>query len=444
MSVLGILIIFLLIIYSKDEKVILQANNLLIYTYLIFFAPMYWRSTSLLFVGRLFNYEDFARGVNYTAISLIILCFVYQFLPVSFRYRSQGLDSRAYFIPNYYFYIVLSFVLSSLLTLFLFGFDNSLSKFLYQTADLGIPMTTLLVLSKSYKKAIAMGSFYAFFAFYTGFRYKLYFLALPLISCFLLADGFSRFRKIKLISLLKSRLVLSSIIFLPTALFILSVMTITRIKASDTSLFDNIISLVSTISSPDLYDQIGYGFFAETNILFAMSAVLSDYHVDLVDLSNLGDSILSHFSVLLPSTLRFDYDYLNLNSLVLQILGTKEALRSGTAYPLLGYINLIFSHDISFFVYSIYVFCVAILFINLLGVALKNSYYSLRLGLSSRYFTKEYYLVLSVATTGTLGSLAYLIIFRGFAPEMLKTLLVIVAGYIIINFPITKRFKFKS
>ena len=444
MTVLGLLIILFLIFSSRDEKAILQINNLLIYIYLIILAPRFWQSQSLIFVGRTFSEKEIALGVNYTAIGIVILCLVYQFAPFSFRYRSQFLESRPFFIPSYYFPLVLSLIISSMATLFLFGYDSSLSKFLYQTADLGIPMTTLLALSKSHKKAIAMGLSYAVFAIYTGFRYKLYFLALPIIAYFILVAGFARFRKVNLGSLLQSRYIILSIILLPVALFTLSVMTFTRIKASDSSIFDNLVSIASSISSPIFYDQIGYGFFAETNILFAMSSILSDYQVDLIDLNNLTESVLSHLSVLLPSALRFGHDYLRLNYLVLQIIGTGEALNSGTAYPLLGYINLIFSPYISFVIYGIYTILITLGVIKLLRLTLKYSSYYLHLKLTNSGLTKEYFLVLAVATTGTLGSLAYLITFRGFSPEMLKTIFVIVIGYFILNYPVTRRLKFKD
>jgi len=444
MTVIGLLVILFLIFSSRDEKTILQINNLLIYIYLIILAPSFWRSQSLIFVGRTFADKEMTMGVNHLAISIVILCLAYQIAPISFRYRSQFLDSKPFIIPKYYFSIVLLIITSSLATLFVLGYNSSLSKFLYQMADLGIPMTTLLALSKNYKKAIAMGLMYTFFALYTGFRYKLYFLALPLIAYFILVAGFSSFRKVKLSSLLQSRFIVLSIVFLPAALFTLSVMTFTRIKASDSSIFENIVSIISSLSSPLFYDQIGYGFFAESNILFAMTSIMSDYQVDLVNLSNLSDSILSHLTVLLPSAMRFGHDYLKLNYLVLQIIGTGEALNSGTAYPLIGYINLIFSPYISFIIYGAYVALVTVGIIRLLKLALNYSRYYLQLKMSKLDLTKEYFLVLAVATTGTLGSLAYLIIFRGFSPEMLKTILVIVAGYFILNYPVTRRIKLRA
>jgi hypothetical protein len=184
----------------------------------------------------------------------------------------------------------------------------------YQFSDIVIPCILFSAAAGGRGKYFAgsIGIFFFFYAVMVGFRYKLALLFAPILFWQLFGTSQSRLRKI-----------VATIIFGVGGLIVFSAMTLFRVK----------------FGVPDFSRQIApgdtlYSFFAESNIVFGMAAIMSRF-VDSGTFYYL-DPILDAVKGLIPHVIYLGRESgLYLREMQLGFL-TNEGMNSKTAYPFVG------------------------------------------------------------------------------------------------------------
>jgi len=184
----------------------------------------------------------------------------------------------------------------------------------FQFSDLVIPVLIFLVGLKGYKPwVLGLLLLFAAYAVFTGLRYKLALIAIPLAVHFVLSRRMTITRGATVAGLFSG------------LLFFASVMTNYRRK------FESIdLSGAKQLTTTGLLD----GFFAETNIIFGLRSITSR-HVDQGEFIYF-QPVIDAFLELIPRVLlpgRRTGEYLNE---MRYGLGSGEGFHSGTTYPFVG------------------------------------------------------------------------------------------------------------
>ena len=428
MYVLSYLITFLIIcllILSKGFKFPIQLVNFIFYVYLALLAPNFWLAQGM-FVEYSLNPVDMSNTSLYLQFVFLINAFVAFILPLKSNIIIFAKDSRSNFkfqaTGKFYLFVVSIIVLAFCNLLITKNIDNSVSKVLYQCTDFAIPLFGVLLLSNKWKRLWFLVLLYSSFSIYTGFRYKIFFIFITFISYYIAKSNLLASGKLTLFSLVKVRYLLLLPI-LPLFAVFLSAMTNTRTKVTG-DIFTNLSVALNSAISDNFSLLFSYSFFAESNVINPLILVLKDSTDFFVNFPFFLDSLISHICVLLPSSLRFEYDYLLLNNEILGLFGTKQALSSGTSYPYIAYLNLIFNSFASIIVYT------AILYVVLININ-KFVYFCFtrsndcsctfyRNGFSTTYVDAHAFFTFSISLTLII---LYLFMFRGFSPEIFKYML---------------------
>lgn len=190
----------------------------------------------------------------------------------------------------------------------------------YQFSDLFVPILVFLVAVRGINKInIALITYFLLYAILVGFRYKIALLAIPLIVL-LLFSGIRRSKKILLVSA-----------FILITLILFSLLTLFRSKFSGINI---------DRSFDDIWLDLQYGLFAESNILFGLISIINEY-VDrdnfyyLQPLFDIVKEFIPRF--LMPDRETGAY----LRQMQLGFL-TDQGELSGTAYPFIGEFAMMF------------------------------------------------------------------------------------------------------
>jgi hypothetical protein len=277
----------------------------------------------------------------------------------------------------------------------IFSGDESISKrssfFLiaYQLSDVLIPVILFLVAVRGLSKVnIFLITYFVVYASLVGFRYKIALLAFPLLAM-LMFSSINKSRKILLLGLLGAGV-----------LGLFSVLTLFRSKFKG-------IDLSRSLDDPS--SELIYGFFAETNILFGLSSILSEYidEAQFYYFTPLFDVVLEWIPrVIMPDRITGEY-------LLPAKLGfiTKEGMASGTAYPFVGEFMMMFGWLGA-----------------IIGILVFSMWYAyLRRVLRRIVITKE----LWICGLGILAAvMAYYQYSRGYLPQIAKAYICLVFPYL--------------
>lgn len=423
------LVLFILII-SKGYKLPLQVFNFILYVYLAILAPGFWLDVGS-FVGYAFTSYDVTNCAQYLQLAFLISALTIYILPFRNYLCIINADSQTNSLPRYsnqFYFLVVSIITSSFFLVFLNqGVKGTLTKLLYQFTDFSVPLLALLLLAKHWKKFYFLMFLYSSFSIYTGFRYKLLFALIVVISYFISTNKRLLTGKLSLSNFISFKYVLVSPLIIAFVLFF-SAMTTTRIKG-DINIFGNLLSAFNSVIVDNFSLLFSYSFFAESNIFIGLLVILNSSHKLLVNFPYLFDSVFSHVFVLIPNFLRFNYDYLALNKYVLSMFGTDQALYSGTAFPYIGYLNLVFSPYLAIVIYLPIIFF-ALFYMNkaIYACLSRSGSFSLT---SSHYLESRKYVDVRAYYTFVISFsmiFLYMLMFRGYSPEMFKFMIVLLLG----------------
>lgn len=274
--------------------------------------------------------------------------------------------------------------------------SNPLILVAYQFSDMLIPCVLFAMTGGQWGRrfAISLGLFFVIYAIMVGFRYKLALLFGPIVFWYNLTTGPGSKSFFK-------RLTTTGFLGLGGVL-LFTFMTLFRVK----------------FGAPDLskevsLDDTAYGFFAEANIVFAMTAIMRR----LVDAGVCFylDPIIDSVMELIPHAL---YAERTSGLYLLQVAAgfiTDEGANSGTAYPYVGefaimggYVGIIVGTIIYAFVY--------IYFHNLLLRRIPNVSVA----------------IMGIALLATL--MGYYHYSRGYLPQANKAYLFVLAPYLFLAF----------
>lgn len=190
----------------------------------------------------------------------------------------------------------------------------------YQFSDVLIPVTCFYVARRGFNLfSLALIAYFLFFASLVGFRYKIALLAMPLMF-FVLYSDFTAKKKLTIVG--------ASGVFV---MLLFSFLTLFRVKFG-----------VPDLSKP--LDQVGgsllYGFFAEANTIFGMTAVQQWFveggiHYGLQPLIDAFLELIPRF--LMPGRVTGEY----LTQLQYGMV-SEQGARSGTAYYWVGEFCIMF------------------------------------------------------------------------------------------------------
>ncbi|MGH9878062.1 MAG: hypothetical protein ACRD5H_10525, partial [Nitrososphaerales archaeon] len=187
----------------------------------------------------------------------------------------------------------------------------------YQFSDLFIPVLLYSVAKKRFSKFnLIFISLFTTYAISVGFRYKLVLLYFPLILL-LLGENVGALKKLKR----RTYAVVTGC----AVLVLFSLMTLTRKKFSGLD-----FSALEGVS----LNLILYGLFAESNIIFGLLGILSEFlnKSNFIYLQPIIDSVLELVPrFFLPDRITGAYLVTGAAGLV-----TDQAMKSGTAYPYFG------------------------------------------------------------------------------------------------------------
>lgn len=185
----------------------------------------------------------------------------------------------------------------------------------YQFSDIMIPFIVFRIGARGFDRmSICLLAYFGVFAAMVGFRYKLILLFFPIIFILLFSQAERE----------RGGLKKAIVMFIMLGL-VFSLLTLARQKFGGVD-----VEAIGRVNSEDSL----YGFFAETNSLFALLGTIRE-SIDFertIGLRPIRDALLE----LIPRFLipdRVTGEYL---AIPLQHMGTDEALTSGTAYPLVG------------------------------------------------------------------------------------------------------------
>lgn len=258
----------------------------------------------------------------------------------------------------------------------------------YQCSDLFVPAILFLVALRGVSKStIVLTLYFIFYASMVGFRYKIALLAIPLITLLM----FSELKKSK-----KAILVGAAML---TVMTLFSLLTLFRSKFSGIDI---------NRSLDDVWSDLQYGFFAESNIIFGLSSALTQY-IDKEQFYFI-EPVVDIFREWIPRVIvpdRVTGAYLT--PMQLGFI-TEEGINSGTAYPFIGE----FAIMLGWFgiVFGIFAFAAWYVY-------LRNRLFSLAI-------SKEAW----IAGLGLIAAvMAYYHYSRGYLPQIAKSYIFIVFPY---------------
>lgn len=411
----------LFVLRSSFGYLLPQILTAIILVYLCILAPNFWE-------GQLsvFDSINIQNNINVAASQIGIFIFLISFTLLLIDFSSLKLFRRKPILATRMHSRVIdiySSIVSANLLLSIFGlFPESLKLIAYQFTDLSLGLIYYLFRTRRWISLSIIALLYSAYSVYTGYRYKLLYIAILFISIYLSSSQFSTYLRITKSNLFKS-LVLTASSFIIVLIF--GVLTITRVKNLGeqmpffSSVLQTLVSSSDIIFSDQIFSLFGYGFFAESNILFGYisSTVYHDYDINILSL--LGEVLYTFLpSFLVP----FKDNYLVVKDILLTGFSSIDLSANGTAFPALAYFN-VYTKGYSFTSLMSSIICFGIILHFLRKF---SCFYSRRFAL---LFNIDFASLSMEVNAILVGILIYLYIFRGLVPELLKFIAIVLIGF---------------